>query len=145
MRTAIEGIYQCSRCKGIFTEDEMHNNRSRSLQVCKSCHNINERERRAASRERQREYQRNYYKSNCNTAKETARVNRLIYPEKHSAMDKVKYSVKRGVLSQQPCEVCRCHNAQAHHDDYSKPLEVRWLCPLHHQELHSKMKEELLK
>lgn len=24
----------------------------------------------------------------------------------------------------------------AHHDDYSKPFNVRWLCPQHHREWH---------
>lgn len=34
--------------------------------------------------------------------------------------------------------VCHCGNtkAQAHHDDYSKPLDVRWLCRPHHNEVH---------
>jgi hypothetical protein len=32
-----------------------------------------------------------------------------------------------------------CGNAatHAHHDDYSKPLEVRWLCRAHHSEHHT--------
>jgi hypothetical protein len=43
--------------------------------------------------------------------------------------------LKRGKLTRQPCEVCGAV-AQMHHDDYSKPLEVRWLCRGHHLEHH---------
>ena len=35
-------------------------------------------------------------------------------------------------LTPQPCEKCRAARTVAHHDDYDKPLEVRWLCPSHH-------------
>lgn len=38
-----------------------------------------------------------------------------------------------GVITRQPCEVCGDPKVQAHHTDYSKPLEVRWLCKVHHQ------------
>ena len=24
----------------------------------------------------------------------------------------------------------------AHHEDYGRPLAVRWLCPAHHAEIH---------
>jgi ribosomal protein S27AE len=41
-------------------------------------------------------------------------------------------------LIKQPCEVCGNLKAQAHHDDYSKPLQVRWLCQKHHTEHHQK-------
>lgn len=32
--------------------------------------------------------------------------------------------------------------ANAHHDDYAKPLEVRWLCALHHQRHHADTGQE---
>ena len=38
-------------------------------------------------------------------------------------------------LEKQPCEICG-KKAEAHHDDYDKPLEVRWLCFEHHREWH---------
>jgi hypothetical protein len=38
-------------------------------------------------------------------------------------------------LQKQSCEICGAV-AEAHHDDYSKPLQVRWLCFKHHRELH---------
>ena len=39
-------------------------------------------------------------------------------------------------MTRQPCEVCGNAKAQAHHDDYGKPLDVRWLCTTHHAEWH---------
>ena len=54
-----------------------------------------------------------------------------------AAHRKVLNAVKRGELKPQPCEVCGEVKAMAHHDDYDKPLEVRWLCHSHHA-LHHK-------
>jgi hypothetical protein len=48
--------------------------------------------------------------------------------------------ILRGNLQKQPCEVCGSTNVQAHHDDYARPLDVRWLCVKHHNEHHVKMR-----
>jgi len=56
------------------------------------------------------------------------------------------YAIKEGWLVRGACEVCgREHSpadghegyVDAHHDDYSKPLDVRWLCREHHREVHT--------
>lgn len=49
-----------------------------------------------------------------------------------------KRAIKAGALLRQPCEVCGKIKVDAHHDDYAKPLEVRWLCKSHHNEHHRK-------
>lgn len=56
-------------------------------------------------------------------------------PEKSAARHAVNYAISAGRLVRQPCEICGVR-AHAHHDDYSKPLAVRWLCPLHHAAIH---------
>lgn len=45
------------------------------------------------------------------------------------------------------CEVCGSLNTEAHHDDYDRPLDVKWLCFIHHRERHKQLNEnpELLK
>lgn len=48
----------------------------------------------------------------------------------------LKYYVKMGVIEKKPCQVCGAFDSQAHHEDYSKPLEVIWLCRRHHLETH---------
>lgn len=40
--------------------------------------------------------------------------------------------LQRGKLTKQTCEVCGNPKVRMRHDDYSKPLQVRWLCDEHH-------------
>lgn len=53
------------------------------------------------------------------------------------AMWLVKGAKEIHALAPQPCEVCgSVERVHAHHKDYSKPLEVTWLCPFHHKQAH---------
>ena len=52
------------------------------------------------------------------------------------AQQKVRAAIKAGVITRKPCEPCGAEKAEAHHDDYNKPLEVRWLCSKCHHEWH---------
>lgn len=74
--------------------------------TCKECNN----KRRAEGRERHR--------------------------SRYLARTKVSNAVRSRRLVKEPCEVCGSLEVQAHHDDYSKPLDVRWLCDPHHREWH---------
>lgn len=55
-------------------------------------------------------------------------------PEISAAHDAVRRAVKREKLKKQPCEVCGVLPAEAHHKNYSRPLDVTWLCHTHHAE-----------
>ena len=57
--------------------------------------------------------------------------------ERQSVRYKVKYALKTGKLVKTPCQVCGELEVQGHHPDYSRPLEVVWLCQKHHLEIHS--------
>lgn len=52
---------------------------------------------------------------------------------KDRAHESVKRAVARGDLKRKPCKECGSMPVEAHHEDYSKPLDVRWLCPKHHR------------
>lgn len=56
----------------------------------------------------------------------------------HLARRKLHYAIKVGKVIKLNCEICGDTKSQGHHEDYSKPLEVRWLCEKHHKELHNK-------
>lgn len=59
--------------------------------------------------------------------------------EKRKATYLTSNAIRDGRLVRHPCEKCGDASAEAHHDDYSKPLEVRWLCRKHHLEHHGKV------
>lgn len=58
------------------------------------------------------------------------------WPEKESARKAVAAAVRRGELRRSPCEKCGMTKSEAHHVDYSRPLDVKWLCRRHHIEAH---------
>ncbi len=65
-------------------------------------------------------------------------------PEKKAAREAVSSAIRAGRMVRQPCEVCGIEHGfvrsdgtkvrvEAHHDNYDRPLEVRWLCGQHHR------------
>lgn len=48
----------------------------------------------------------------------------------------VQEALRSDRLRKGPCEACGSLKVQGHHEDYSKPLEVRWLCHKHHVDQH---------
>ena len=45
-------------------------------------------------------------------------------------------ALRDGKIEKGPCEVCGDRDVHGHHDDYTKPMKVRWLCPTHHRQHH---------
>ena len=58
---------------------------------------------------------------------------------KRKASDALNNAIKSGKLKKQPCMICGEIKVEAHHYDYTKPLEVEWLCMLHHRQLHKEL------
>ena len=86
----------------------------------------------------QRDYSREYQDKHKTTPKRTnsTEVNRkhnAKYPEKFKARTALRSAMLRGDLVKAPCLICGKAESEAHHQDYSKPLEVMWFCKLHHR------------
>jgi hypothetical protein len=64
------------------------------------------------------------------------------WPLKNKARGIVQTAIANGSLLRQPCEKCGSLNAEAHHEDYSKPLDVVWLCSVHHALRHRELKAQ---
>jgi len=86
--------------------------------------------------ERRRVYARKYFARK----KEEIRIKRAKwraqFPEKAKAREVYKYARRTGRLVPKPCEVCGKKKVDGHHEDYRRPLVVKWLCRTHHGIAH---------
>jgi hypothetical protein len=102
-----------------------------------SPHRVAARKEYAATERGRESHRRANHKYNRTVAcMESKRRYREANPVKRRAHLIVSGAIRSGKLVRSPCEVCGNEAAQAHHDDYGKPLEVRWLCTTHHAEWH---------
>lgn len=98
----------CSKC-GEFLDLE----RIYKYRYCRDCHNEHYRKTRPSEK--------------LLSDKEKAKI----------AVRKIsKKALRDGVLVKKPCEKCGAEKTEMHHEDYSKPLEVIWLCRPCHLEVH---------
>lgn len=58
------------------------------------------------------------------------------FPVKYKAHNSLNNALRDGKIEKSPCEICGNEKSVAHHDDYNKPLSVRWLCQAHHKQWH---------
>ncbi len=55
----------------------------------------------------------------------------------------VNYLIRIGKLKRGICG-CGKENAYAHHDNYNKPLEIKWMCPSCHKKYHQELESTIL-
>ncbi len=134
----------CTKCGGTKALDDFTVDRKKQDGLCiwcKSC--IAERGAvyYAAHREEKILRVRLYYAKNSKRLARERREKYRLSPKPDSAIAKAGRARSSGLLVPESCEQCgSTENIDAHHDDYSKPLEVRWLCRSHHKRLHTELK-----
>lgn len=96
------------------------------------------RNRNDSQKQKHLENGRKYSKTNNGRISSLKRVQKwkAANPRRAAAHWRVKNAIRDGKINRQPCEICRNEKSHAHHDDYSKPLDVMWLCPQHHKDRH---------
>ena len=131
----------CFKCNQEKPIDEFYKHPAMGdghLGKCKECAKKDAAENYTNNREHYSQYEkeRNQRLDRKTKKHEYARKRNAEQSEKHAARKAVSNAVRDGRLKKQPCEVCQNPKAQAHHEDYSKPLDVNWLCFRHHRERH---------
>lgn len=132
----------CTKCKIDKPITDFYNGKKRS---CKACQMTYQKKYRASPlyKEKSRIYFAKWNKENY--SKRTSYIQEATYKWKEDhpgamiAYLKVYRAVKHGVLKRPyRCEKCNISRRLcAHHKDYSKPLEVMWLCWSCHRREHN--------
>lgn len=106
--------------------------------VCKKCDRLRSQKYRDSNRNIVRTNVRKWIKKN----KEKRNAYQVKYRkrnrEKINAHAALNRAVNSGKIKKQPCSACGNNKSEGHHKDYSKPLDVIWVCRKHHIEIHRK-------
>lgn len=149
---------QCFKCQRELPLSDFYKHKQMTdghLNKCKECAKKDAKEVRGKNIDYYREYDRNRPNARERNRKflaaEKERLKDPAYREKRNALKKrwaEENTIKRaahiitgnairdGKLIKQPCEKCGELKVEAHHYDYSRPLEVNWLCKKCHAEHH---------
>lgn len=149
---AAAAVYQCKSCEREKAAGQFY---ASNLSRCKECVKASVRGNRADKLDYYRSYDRARYRSDpvrkenarksaasevglAAKARATAR-SKEEEPHKWKARHAVSNAIRDGRLTRgDECFFCKAGGKlHAHHHDYSKPLDVFWLCPPCHGKLHT--------
>ena len=108
------------------------------LNKCIECTKKDVRVHRAVNLEKVRAYDRARASTQKRSEKNffVSKAWRAEHPDRARAQSRVSYALRTGKINPLPCLVCG-EKAVAHHPDYSRPLDVVWLCQPHHKQAHA--------
>jgi len=148
----------CGSCRKKKKETEFYKHKRDGLQsICKDCkreqmkeYNKTPKRREYNNKVAEKLTKEGYFKEYFSrpevkkrrTEQQKKYYNDLKQRYKHLARWVLNKRIKSGKVIKEPCEVCGAKKVEGHHKDYSKPLDVIWLCKKHHQKLHLKAKAE---
>jgi len=144
----MEKLYSCFFCKTKKPKVEFHkcNGRDTGIQsFCKKCSKTIVKNRYPVKREYNKRWRRSeagikwYLANKDKMNKRHAEYRKHLSPEakkRQRSREILKDVVRSGRIKRQPCTICGEIKSQSHHEDYSKPFEVIWLCHKHHLEKH---------
>ncbi len=152
-------VIECSKCEEKKPRSDYYRHskaKSGFMSACKECVKAAARAHRLKNIDRVRAYDRKRGQLSHRKKAVAERYKRLYrkshaihskkyrsrYPERRKAHILVGNAIRDGRLIPKNCEYCgHDTNIHAHHEDYSKPLEVIWLCQRCHGRRHREINE----
>ena len=136
-----EGFKHCFKCETVKSLDDFYKHPEMAdgrLGKCKECAKVDVR----TNRELRVEYYRDYDRRRGNRqGPNYMRAYNERHPEKYKARNAVNNALRDGRLKRpNECQSCGEETKlHGHHEDYSKPLEVWWLCVPCHKARHKEL------
>lgn len=145
----------CKTCDVIKPIAEFYKNkelRDGHFNECKMCCNKRTRENVANNAQHYRDYHReisrlpHYVKVSRDYKQTQAGKQSIIkaclnwnkkHPDRRSAITALNHAIATGKVKRYPCWVCGSIKTHGHHPAYDQPMNVIWLCPMHHKEVHN--------
>lgn len=135
----------CFKCKENKPLSDFYKHKAMTdghLNKCKDCTKRDTRRHRALRFDYYSKYDQKRYQEDGERRKKQnihGRKWREKHPKAYKAQTAVSNAVRDGRLLKEPCLFCGAEkNIHAHHNDYSKPLDVVWLCAKCHHRMHAK-------
>lgn len=129
--------YGCLRLQAHKAFSKSSRNKDGLLHLCRECNRAHVKAWQVANREKHRKTNRIWSKGSGRlTLLRWKRADMAAHPERYVARAKLNHEIRVGRLKRGQCAVCGSPRAEAHHSDYAKPLNVNWLCRLHHVQQH---------
>jgi hypothetical protein len=144
----------CIRCDEIKDLSEFHRSKrfkDGRIARCKVCEARIYQESKEKVSARQKKRWATWSVEQAEKLKEKSRRYRASHPEqvaeqharwllenkpKRDAQAAAQRAIRMGSIKRQSCEICGSPETHAHHDDYARPLDVRFLCQRHHSAWH---------
>lgn len=145
----------CKTCSTDKSESEFYPRDN----TCKECRKAKVRQNRLENLDKYREYDRQrannpdrviareeYAKTDAGKAARAraSRINRGKNPDQVYARTVLARAiVEWGMRKPSTCQKCGCEcNTHGHHEDYSKPLDVIWVCAACHSAIHKAKRQQ---
>ena len=128
----------CPDCDTTKPLDDFYVKDGKPRAVCKPCWRERSKAYNRTHRERLAENKRRWNEAHPEAAKRRRKTWRANHLEQAKVQRKLLWAVESGQIKRPSrCERCSAEgHLHAHHDDYLKPYDVRWLCPVCHMAEH---------
>jgi hypothetical protein len=130
--------YKCKETKPLDSFNKNSRTKDRKNYYCKECCRLySQSEKGKASQRKSQESPHGKASRRMVQRRDKTLNSRKSRNKKYNnAHNKVRSAITNGELTPQCCIFCGEVETEAHHDDYSNPLDVVWVCKKHHTDIH---------